>query len=189
MFVDPAHGDYRVKPDSPALALGFKNFPMDQFGVTSPRLKAKARSPILPGAAAVPEKNAIPVKSDAPTSLYGDGAASADDCVKKRAGDSFRWTGSGQLTWKVQVERAGDYEVALCHAAEPGAVGQHFQVSSDDSSVGYTLAMTKGVFGDKSYEMTPIKGRLHLKAGPSRSRSASRTRRKPWMCSIFAAWN
>jgi len=32
-FVDPAHGDYRVRPTSPAMKLGFKNFPMDQFGV------------------------------------------------------------------------------------------------------------------------------------------------------------
>jgi len=36
MFVDPANGDYRVKPESPALKLGFKNFPMDQFGVQKP---------------------------------------------------------------------------------------------------------------------------------------------------------
>ena len=52
MFVDPAQGDYRVKDGSPALALGFVNFPMDQFGVTSPRLKAKARTPIMPGTVA-----------------------------------------------------------------------------------------------------------------------------------------
>jgi hypothetical protein len=45
MFVDPAHGDYTVKDGSPALALGFKNFPMDQFGVQSPELKAIARTP------------------------------------------------------------------------------------------------------------------------------------------------
>ncbi len=31
-FTDPAHGDYTVKAGSPALQLGFKNFPMDQFG-------------------------------------------------------------------------------------------------------------------------------------------------------------
>jgi hypothetical protein len=31
-FVDAAKGDYTVKPGSPALDLGFKNFPMDQFG-------------------------------------------------------------------------------------------------------------------------------------------------------------
>ena len=44
-FVDPATGNYRVKYNSPALALGFKNFPMDQFGVTNPKLKALIRTP------------------------------------------------------------------------------------------------------------------------------------------------
>jgi S1-C subfamily serine protease len=47
-FIDPAHGDYRVREGSPALSLGFKNFPMDQFGVVSPRLKAIAKTPELP---------------------------------------------------------------------------------------------------------------------------------------------
>ncbi|MCX6953730.1 MAG: PDZ domain-containing protein [Verrucomicrobia bacterium] len=48
LFVDPSTGDYRVKPGSPALALGFVNFPMDQFGVRPPKLKALARTPVLP---------------------------------------------------------------------------------------------------------------------------------------------
>ncbi|HNS22569.1 MAG TPA: PDZ domain-containing protein [Sedimentisphaerales bacterium] len=52
MFVDPGRGDYRVRPGSPALALGFQNFPMDQFGVQSPSLKAVARTPRLPDATA-----------------------------------------------------------------------------------------------------------------------------------------
>ena len=47
-FVDPAKGDYRVKPGSPAVALGFVNFAMDQFGVQKPELKAIARVPQLP---------------------------------------------------------------------------------------------------------------------------------------------
>jgi S1-C subfamily serine protease len=47
-FVDPAHGDYRVKNGSPALGLGFINFPMNQFGVQKPELKATARVPQLP---------------------------------------------------------------------------------------------------------------------------------------------
>jgi hypothetical protein len=68
-FIDPARGDYRVKDGSPrgidrqstqgqargiiprgepALALGFVNFPMDQFGVQKPELKAIARTPQLP---------------------------------------------------------------------------------------------------------------------------------------------
>lgn len=33
MFVDPARGNYRVRDGSPALKLGFSNFPMDRFGV------------------------------------------------------------------------------------------------------------------------------------------------------------
>ena len=48
LFVDAAKGDYRVKEGSPALKLGFVNFPMDQFGVRSPRLRAMARTPELP---------------------------------------------------------------------------------------------------------------------------------------------
>ncbi len=48
MFVDPANGDFRVKDGSPALAIGFKNFPMDRFGVRNPTLKAMARTPKLP---------------------------------------------------------------------------------------------------------------------------------------------
>ena len=47
-FIDPARGDYRVKNGSPALRLGFVNFPMNQFGVQKPELKAIARTPQLP---------------------------------------------------------------------------------------------------------------------------------------------
>jgi hypothetical protein len=48
LFVNPAAGDYRVREGSPALRLGFKNFPMDQFGVQWAKLKAIARRPELP---------------------------------------------------------------------------------------------------------------------------------------------
>jgi membrane-associated protease RseP (regulator of RpoE activity) len=47
-FIDPAKGDFRVREDSPALKLGFKNFPMDRFGVKKPSLKAIARTPEIP---------------------------------------------------------------------------------------------------------------------------------------------
>jgi hypothetical protein len=47
-FVDPVKGDFRVRDDSPALTLGFANFPMDQFGVKKPSLKAIARTPAIP---------------------------------------------------------------------------------------------------------------------------------------------
>jgi hypothetical protein len=48
LFVNPAKGDFSVKSASPALQLGFKNFPMDQFGVQSKRLKALAKQPEIP---------------------------------------------------------------------------------------------------------------------------------------------
>jgi len=34
LFVDPAKNDYRVRPESPALRLGFKNFEMGLWGIT-----------------------------------------------------------------------------------------------------------------------------------------------------------
>jgi hypothetical protein len=56
MFVDAANGDFRVKDGSPALALGFRNFPMDRFGVRKPALKAAARTPrITPPVTSGPE--------------------------------------------------------------------------------------------------------------------------------------
>ena len=42
LFIKPAKGDYRVKPNSPALKLGFKNFPMDNFGVLKPEFRTEA---------------------------------------------------------------------------------------------------------------------------------------------------
>ena len=60
-FLNPSEGDYRVSDDSPALILGFKNFPMDQFGVVKPELRKIARIPKLPGeisaAVGTPERN------------------------------------------------------------------------------------------------------------------------------------
>jgi hypothetical protein len=48
LFVDPAAGDFRVRPQSPALTAGFENFRMDQFGVQEPWLRALARTPVIP---------------------------------------------------------------------------------------------------------------------------------------------
>ncbi|MHC4086925.1 MAG: PDZ domain-containing protein [Planctomycetota bacterium] len=45
MFIDPAKGDFRVKDNSPAIKLGFKNFQMNNFGVQRTELKAIARTP------------------------------------------------------------------------------------------------------------------------------------------------
>ena len=55
LFIDPARGNYDVKDGSPALALGFVNFPMDQFGVQKPELKALARQPSFSIASSAPD--------------------------------------------------------------------------------------------------------------------------------------
>jgi hypothetical protein len=39
MFIDPENYDLRVADDSPAIKLGFKNFPMDNFGVRKAEFK------------------------------------------------------------------------------------------------------------------------------------------------------
>ena len=41
-------GDFRVKAGSPVLELGFVNFPMNDFGVLKPSLRAKAKTPQIP---------------------------------------------------------------------------------------------------------------------------------------------
>lgn len=47
-FLTPEAGDFRVREGSPALALGFENFTMDQFGVADQKLRALAASPEIP---------------------------------------------------------------------------------------------------------------------------------------------
>ncbi|MDW7691170.1 PDZ domain-containing protein [Flammeovirgaceae bacterium SG7u.111] len=47
-FSNPSQLDFSVAENSPALALGFKNFPMDEFGVVKPSLKKLAKTPEVP---------------------------------------------------------------------------------------------------------------------------------------------
>jgi len=61
LFIDAPQGDYRVKDASPALALGFVNFPMDEFGVRSPELQRIARTPVFPTANAIAAAEKQPV--------------------------------------------------------------------------------------------------------------------------------
>lgn len=64
MFVDAENGDFSVKAGSPAFEIGFKNFPMDQFGVKKTSLKALARTPSFEKKAPkpkAPSKKVVPV--------------------------------------------------------------------------------------------------------------------------------
>ena len=49
VFADPESGDFTLSDASLAIVKGgFRNFPMDEFGVTSPRLKRMASKPRMP---------------------------------------------------------------------------------------------------------------------------------------------
>lgn len=48
LFVNPSQGDFRVRPESPAFKIGFRNFDMTDFGVKSEKLKKLARTPDFP---------------------------------------------------------------------------------------------------------------------------------------------
>jgi PDZ domain len=47
-FIEPQGANFAVAADSPALSIGFRNFSMDNFGVLSPLLKARAQRPMMP---------------------------------------------------------------------------------------------------------------------------------------------
>lgn len=47
-YIDPESGNFQVAINSPAMQVGFINFPMDEFGVVSSLLKELAQTPDIP---------------------------------------------------------------------------------------------------------------------------------------------
>jgi len=98
-FRDPANGDFRVADDSPALQVGFENFPMDQFGVQKPSLKAIANTPEFPK----------PMIREEVQSPKGNGTARApslfwlDARLHQLEGDEFSAFGVAKDTCGVQL--------------------------------------------------------------------------------------
>ncbi|MDM8159991.1 PDZ domain-containing protein [Labilibaculum sp. K2S] len=56
-FIDPQGGDFRLKDGSVAFSVGFKNFPMDSFGVVSKRLKDFANKVTIPEVTVLEKSN------------------------------------------------------------------------------------------------------------------------------------
>ena len=61
-FADPANGDYTVTNSQLAKAIGWKNFPMNQFGVQKPSLKAIAKKPDFPKIELTPDEVIVGVE-------------------------------------------------------------------------------------------------------------------------------
>jgi len=105
LFVDPINGDFRVKEGSPALKIGFKNFPMDQFGAKKPSLKAIAGTPDIPVLAETEEERAR--RPAAPPALYWLGAK-----VHGLAGEEFSAYGVRKEDGGVALMEVSDKSVA-----------------------------------------------------------------------------
>ena len=94
MFMDPESGDYRVKDGSPALKIGFRNFPMDKFGVLKPSLRKIARVPVLPPL----RQPKAPAKQGTASTRYWQGAV-----VKDLEGEEFSAFGVTKDSGGVQI--------------------------------------------------------------------------------------
>lgn len=70
LFLNPSIGDFRVASKSLALTIGFKNFPMDRFGVRSTSLKAIAKKPKFPVPSVSPMDTAANRSTDAADVLW-----------------------------------------------------------------------------------------------------------------------
>jgi len=133
MFCDPAKGDYSVKDESPALKAGFKNFPMDQFGVLKPGLKAIAKMPVLP---VVKRATAM---SAPPGPLSGNGWGCRSRIWRERNTPSMGWrgtrvaSGSSEETYPLQkgdlIQGLNGQPVKSCADLEKAPVTHPMRVS------------------------------------------------------------
>ena len=147
MYVDPAKGDFRVKDGSPALQLGFKNFPMDQFGVKKPSLKAIARTPIIPDLDAnknTKQRSAPPLVAKAYTAWQGA-------LLTDLEGEEFSAYGSNKEDGGVALEKV----IAKSAAANAGLLtGDLIQALNGNSvaNIKQFLGAASGV-GSKQIEL------------------------------------
>ena len=112
MFVDPENGDFSVQDASPALKIGFKNFPMDQFGVKKPSLKALALTPsFLPKSG----RRAKPVAAPMPLVKVWLGAV-----VQDLTGNQFSAFGVSKDEAGVVMSQIPDHSVAARSGLKPG---------------------------------------------------------------------
>ena len=84
-FEDPANGNFNVKNNSKVFELGWKNFPMDKFGVQKGELKKLAKQPDIPPIKIVDTSSAktYPLWGGVMKNLETDGEVSATGMYDK----------------------------------------------------------------------------------------------------------
>jgi len=92
MFVDPAHGDFRLKPGSPALKIGFEPFDYTQAGVYGdPAWVRKASDATYPPLEWPPDPPALAIRDDFEKTPVGAKPAGAEVHVENK-GDAIEVT-------------------------------------------------------------------------------------------------
>lgn len=112
-FLDPASGDFRVREGSLALTLGFRNFPMDTFGVRSPRLRALAKAPVLPVVKIQPD---LAKPAETPVPAYGWRGAR----VREIRGEEFSAYGVSRETGGIVFANLPERAQAFRDGFRPG---------------------------------------------------------------------
>ena len=108
-FTDPAQGDFRLAPDSPALKLGFQPFDYAQAGVYGdPAWVAKATDVTYPPLEVVPDPPPLSIRDGFETEAVGQSPSGAEIHVENQ-GDSIAVTdeqaAGGKQSLKITDDR------------------------------------------------------------------------------------
>lgn len=132
-FVDPAHGNYQVKPGSPALQLGFKNFSME-FGVRKPGLKTIAKTPVLPGGGVAATVGAVGARFDWQGAL-----------IRDMEGEEFSAVGVAQDAGGVFVAEVAEDSLAGRAGLQNGDFIQRLDGKPVRSAADFAKALSRGI--------------------------------------------
>ena len=100
--------------------------------------------------------------------LYGTKAEKTES-VKELPGKVFHMEGAGNFIWKVNIPKAGDYEVELSYASDKD--GSRIQIIGEKDSLIDVVHKTEGYYFDsnikwqQNFERIKVKGTLALSEG------------------------
>lgn len=79
LFVNPKNGDFRVRDNSPAFKIGFKSFPMNEFGVVSEKLKRLTKK------SEIPDIDALSIEKEGKTYVWDTATVKNVETMEERS--------------------------------------------------------------------------------------------------------